>query len=99
MAANQQLPMLTEAEVNITDYQRYIGSLMYLMIYTCPDIVYSVGYCHGMSLILEKLICRLLNAFFAISMELAIISLNSKAMTQLSHYLRHLLILTGPEIG
>jgi len=43
MVANQQLPMLTEAEVNITDYQRCIGSLMYLIIYTYPDIAYSVG--------------------------------------------------------
>jgi len=43
MVANQQLPMLTEAEVNITDYQRCIGSLMYLMICTHSDIAYSVG--------------------------------------------------------
>jgi len=43
MAANQQLPTLTEAEVDITDYQRCIGSLMYLMICTRPDIAYSVG--------------------------------------------------------
>jgi len=43
MAANLQLPMLTEAEIDIMEYQRCIGSLMYLMIYTCPDIAYSVG--------------------------------------------------------
>ena len=43
MAANLQLPTLTEAEIDITEYQRCIGSLMYLMIYTCPDIVYLVG--------------------------------------------------------
>jgi len=43
MAANLQLPTLTEAEINITEYQRCIGSLMYLMICTCPDIAYSVG--------------------------------------------------------
>ena len=42
MVANQQLPTLTETEVDITDYQRCIGSLIYLMIYTCPNIVYSV---------------------------------------------------------
>jgi len=42
MAANLQLPTLTEAEIDITEYQRCIGSLMYLMICTCPDIVYSV---------------------------------------------------------
>jgi len=48
MAANLQLPMLTEAEIDITEYQRCIGSLMYLMICTCPDIAYSVGVlsCH-----------------------------------------------------
>jgi len=43
MAANLQLPTLTEAEIDITEYQRYIGSLMYLMICTCSDIAYSVG--------------------------------------------------------
>ena len=43
IAANQQLPTLTEAEVDITDYQRCIRSLMYLMICTRPDIAYSVG--------------------------------------------------------
>ena len=42
MAANLQLPTLTEAEIDITEYQRCIGSLMYLMICTCPDIAYSV---------------------------------------------------------
>ena len=48
MAANLQLPMLTEAKIDITEYQRYIGSLMYLMICTRPDIAYSVGVlsCH-----------------------------------------------------
>jgi len=43
MAANLQLLMSTEAEINITEYQRCIGSLMYLMICTRPDIAYSVG--------------------------------------------------------
>jgi len=43
MAANLQLPILTEAEIDITEYQRCIGSLMYLMICTCPDIAYLVG--------------------------------------------------------
>jgi len=38
-----QLPILNEAEVDITEYQRCIGSLMYLMICTRPDIAYSVG--------------------------------------------------------
>ena len=35
--------MLTKAEVDITDYQRCIGSLMYLMICTYPNIIYLVG--------------------------------------------------------
>jgi len=43
MVANLQLLTLTEAEIDITKYQRCIGSLMYLMICTCPDIAYSVG--------------------------------------------------------
>jgi len=48
MVANLQLLTLTEAEVDIIDYQRYIGSLMYLIVCTCPDIAYSVGVllCH-----------------------------------------------------
>ena len=40
MVANLQLPTLTEAEIDITEYQRCIGSLMYLMICTCPNIAY-----------------------------------------------------------
>jgi len=32
-----------EPEVDITEYQRCIGSLMYLMVCTRPDIAYSVG--------------------------------------------------------
>jgi len=43
MVANLQLPTLIEAEIDITEYQRCIGSLMYLIICTCPDIAYSVG--------------------------------------------------------
>ena len=43
MAANLQLPTLTEAKIDITEYQRCIGSLMYLIICTRPDIAYSVG--------------------------------------------------------
>jgi len=38
IAANLQLPMLTEAKIDITEYQRCIGSLMYLMICTYPNI-------------------------------------------------------------
>ena len=43
MEKNIQLPVLKEAEVDITEYQRCIGSLMYLMVCTRPDIAYSVG--------------------------------------------------------
>jgi len=43
MGNDIQLPVLNKTEVNITEYQRYIGSLMYLMICTQPDIAYSVG--------------------------------------------------------
>jgi len=34
MEKNIQLPVLKETEVNITEYQRCIGSLMYLMVCT-----------------------------------------------------------------
>ena len=43
MGNDIQLLILNEAEVDITEYQRCIGSLMYLMICTRPDIAYSVG--------------------------------------------------------
>ena len=43
MGNDIQLPVLNKAEVDITEYQRCIGSLMYLMICTRPDIAYSVG--------------------------------------------------------
>ena len=43
MVANQQFLILTEAEVDIINYQRYIGSLVYLIICMYSDIVYSVG--------------------------------------------------------
>jgi len=43
MGNGMQLPNLTESKVDITEYQRCIGSLMYLMVCTRPDIAYSVG--------------------------------------------------------
>ena len=48
MVANLQLSTLTEVEIDITDYQRCIRSLMYLIVCICPDIAYSVGVlsCH-----------------------------------------------------
>ena len=48
MENNIQLPILNKAKIDITEYQRCIGSLMYLIICTRPDITYSVGVlsCH-----------------------------------------------------
>jgi len=43
MIANLQLPSLTKAKINIMKYQRYIGFLMYFMVYIWPDIAYAVG--------------------------------------------------------
>jgi len=42
MEMNLQLPLLTEPKVDVQNYQRCIGLLMYLMVCTCPDIAYSV---------------------------------------------------------
>jgi len=48
MATNIQLPVLTVPEVDIAKYQRCIGSLMYQMVCTRPDIAFAVGVlsCH-----------------------------------------------------
>jgi len=43
MEINIQLPVLTKTKVNMTEYQRCIGSLMYLMVCTQPDIAFAVG--------------------------------------------------------
>jgi len=43
MTINTQLPVLTKAKVDVTEYQRCIGSLMYLMVCTQPDIAFAVG--------------------------------------------------------
>jgi len=48
MAINAQLPILTEAEVDVIEYQRSDASLMYLMVCTQLDIAFAVGVllCH-----------------------------------------------------
>ena len=43
MESNLQLPVLEEPEVDVKEYQRCIGSLMYLMVCTRPDIAHAVG--------------------------------------------------------
>jgi len=40
---NIYLPVLSEAKIDVTEYQRCIGSLMYLMVCTWLDIAYLVG--------------------------------------------------------
>ena len=43
MAQNQKLVKLMEAEIDPTPYQRAVGSLMYAMLGTRPDLAYSIG--------------------------------------------------------
>ena len=43
MVQNQKLTKLTEAEIDPKDYQCALGSLMYAMLGTRPDIAYAVG--------------------------------------------------------
>jgi len=43
MESGLSLPVLTEPEVDVTIYQQLIGSLMYAMVCTRPDISYAVG--------------------------------------------------------
>ena len=43
MAQNQKLTKLTEAEIDPKDYQRALGSLMYAMLGTRPDIAFAVA--------------------------------------------------------
>ncbi|CAL1698123.1 unnamed protein product [Somion occarium] len=43
MAQNQKLTKLAEPEIDAQEYQRALGSLMYAMLGTRPDIAYSVG--------------------------------------------------------
>jgi len=43
MESGLSLPVLTEPEVDITIYQQLIGSLMYAIVCTRPDISYVVG--------------------------------------------------------
>ena len=48
MMNNLQLPVLTQPEVDVMEYQRSIGSLMYLIVCMYPDITYAMGVlsCH-----------------------------------------------------
>jgi len=43
MESGLSLPVLTEPEIDVTIYQQLIGSLMYAMVCTRPDISYAVG--------------------------------------------------------
>ena len=43
MAPGLQLPKLMEAEINPKPYQRLIGSLMYPMLGTRPDLGFTIG--------------------------------------------------------
>ena len=43
MESRLSLPVLTESEVDVIIYQQLIGSLMYAMVCTRPDISYAVG--------------------------------------------------------
>ena len=40
---NFKLPSLDSPEINVHDYQSHIGSIMYAMLGTCPDIAYAIG--------------------------------------------------------
>jgi len=40
---NFKLPSLNSPKIDIHDYQSHIGSIMYAMLGTCPDIAYAVG--------------------------------------------------------
>ena len=43
MDPNTILPLLAVLEIDITEYQQYVGSLMHAMVWTCPDIAHAVG--------------------------------------------------------
>ena len=42
MAANSKLPILESPEIDQHLYQSMLGSLMYMAIGTCPDIMYAI---------------------------------------------------------
>jgi len=43
MDPNTTLPSLAAPEIDITEYQQCVGSLMHAMVWTCPDIAHAVG--------------------------------------------------------
>jgi len=43
MDPNTTLPSLAAPEINVTEYQQCVGSLMHAMVWTCPDIAHAVG--------------------------------------------------------
>jgi len=40
---NTTLPSLAVPEIDVTEYQQYVGSLMHAMVWTHPDIAHVVG--------------------------------------------------------
>ena len=43
MDPNATLPSLAMPEINVTEYQQCVGSLMHVMVWTHPDIAHAVG--------------------------------------------------------
>ena len=43
MDPNTILPLLAVLEIDITEYQQYVGSLMHAMVWTCPDIAHAAA--------------------------------------------------------
>ena len=54
MDPNMTLPLLAASEIDITEYQQYVGSLMYAMVWTRPDIAHTVRMVSKHAAILEQ---------------------------------------------